>query len=137
MNKQRIYLTDEDKLIIVTDNGRQEKDGITTEIKGEFIVNETTAVRLFGLINNQALLYKSITAYEKAALYMPPTCYNIIVDKKDNVDLISQLKKEIDEQNTSYRREIRNYNQELDFLKEQIKQFNESRRWWERKLVIK
>ena len=137
MNKQRIYLTDEDKLIIVTDNGRQEKDGITTEIKGEFIVDDTTAVRLFGLINNQALLYKSITDYEKAALYMPPTCYNIIVDKKDNVDLISQLKKEIDEQNTSYRREIRNYNQELDFLKEQIKQFNESRRWWERKLVIK
>ena len=137
MNKQRIYLTDEDKLIIVTDNGRQDKDGITTEIKGEFIVDETTAVRLFGLINNQALLYKSIIACEKAALHMPPTCYNIIVDKKDNVDLISQLKKEIDEQNTRYRREIRNYNQELDFLKEQIKQFNESRRWWERKLVIK
>lgn len=137
MNKQRIYLTDEDKLIIVTDNGKQEKDGITTEIKGEFIVDETTAVRLFGLINNQALLYKSVIGYEKVSLYMPPTCCNIIVDKKDNVDLISQLKKEIDEQNTSYRREIRNYNQELDFLKEQIKQFNESRRWWERKLVFK
>ncbi len=69
--------------------------------------------------------------------YIPPVCLDIIVDKKENVDLISQLKKEIDEQNEKYRRENRGYNQELDFLKEQIKKFNESRHWWERKLIIK
>lgn len=47
---QRIYLDKENRLVLVTNNGKQDINGTTTQVEGAFIVSAEDVVKLFAFI---------------------------------------------------------------------------------------
>lgn len=139
MGNQRIFLTEEDELVIITDNGKQTKDKTEVGLHGTFEVSAKDVARLFGLINKKTLLYCSSLKID-APYSLYPQCRELlcIIDAKENgvlqkiSDKLSAKEKDLARLNMIHEGLIRENND----LKNKVKEYNKNRHWWERELKI-
>lgn len=137
MSEQRIYLDEKNGLVVETDNCKQDMNGTTTKITGEFTVSAEDVLKLFAIVNKKDVVYPYISN-----LYYIPREYNggFIVTHDETIKKvveastkkIQERSKEAVERNI----ELRKKNNEIVVLRQKINAYNNSRHWWERKIKI-
>lgn len=129
---QQIYLDENNHLVVVTDNGRIDKDGTIAKIAGEFEINEQEVKKLLALLNNEVVCnsHKVVdrTYFWESVSYFPSYCLR----EGEISDLLEKANEEIENSRSKSKESENKYND----LLERIKKFNASRRPWERKFNI-
>ena len=64
MKEQRIFLDENDNLVVETDNGRQDASGASVKIEGDFTVSAEDVVKLLGMVNDMYYSYPAIKKYD-------------------------------------------------------------------------
>ena len=64
MEEQRIFLDENDNLVVETNNGRQDASGASIKIEGDFTVGAEDVVKLLGMVNDVYYSYPSIKKYD-------------------------------------------------------------------------
>lgn len=145
MAEQRIYLDEDNKLVVITDNGKTSADGtITTKIdidKG-FVVSGEDVIKLFGLVNKTDCIFPYTKEVRVSDWWFQTETYCMIITKDDAVkDALEGNAKKIE----SYEKEIKDLKRDLEKSKvstnfkevnQIISKYNNTRRWWERKIKI-
>lgn len=136
MSEQRIYLDEDNKLVVITDNGKTNADGtITTkiDIDKEFVVSGADVIKMFGLINKTDCVFPYIKDVRVGfGWYQTQTSCMIIT--KDGVvkDALESNAKKIE----SYEKEIEDLKNENKELFQALEKYKDTRHWWERKIKI-
>lgn len=137
MAEQRIYLDRKNGLVVETDNGKQDMNGTTTKITGEFTVSAEDVVKLFAIVNKKDVVYPYISN-----LYRIPREYNdgFIVTHDETIKKIVEVaNKKIQERSVEANEamlKLERKNDEIVVLRQTINDFNKTRHWWERKIKI-
>lgn len=148
--EQRIFLDEDNKLVIESNNGIQRDNGTTIKIKGDFIVKDSDVVKLFSIINKKDCIYSRVIECSDHNISYHHLKSELYVFDNNIADLITEYNRMIDKINDENCRNIveinKKHNRELDKYKEEsielyrlksaIKRFNNSRKWYERKLNI-
>jgi hypothetical protein len=116
--KQRIYLDEDNKLVVKTDNAIIDGYNKTiTSLNGKFTIDANDVAKLLSMINETNMYcYKSIFCSEVRWFIGDED------EHTQHLDSETKLRKEIEKK----------YNK----LIEKIDTFNETRHWWERKIKI-
>lgn len=120
MEGQRIYLDENENLVVETNNGRQDASGASIKIEGDFTVSAEDVVKLLGIVNDT---YYSYPAIKKYNISNNP----FFTDYKISYTLMTNdfcLQRSL-ERNESLCQEIRE-------LKDKIEEFKRSLPWWRR-----
>lgn len=133
MEEKIVYLDKNNKLVVKTDNGRQDSNGTTTKIEGSFSIQAEDVVKLFALVNNTDVVYPFVG-------YAPVTDWSFFSDFRTMIvthdgcvmEQVNNALKKLKEQEET----IENLRKKNLALSERIKEFNDSRYWWERKISI-
>lgn len=137
MSEQRIYFDKKNGLVVATDNGKQDMNGTTTKIKGEFTVSAEDVVKLFAVVNKKDVVYPYISN-----LYYIPREYNggfIVTHDETIKKVVEAVSEKVQKQSIEAierNKEIREKNDEIVVLRQKINAYNNSRHWWERKIKI-
>ena len=129
MSGQRIYLDEDNKLVIITDNGKTNADGtITTtiDVDKKFVVSGEDVIKLFGLVNKTDCIFPYIKAVRVSSYWFQTRTSCMIITKDDAV-------KDALEGNAKI---IESYEKKIEDLKQIISRYNYTRHWWERKIKI-
>lgn len=151
MAENKVYLDENNKLVVTTNNGRQDSNGTTTKIEGSFSIQAEDVVKLFALVNNTDVVYPFVG-------YVPVTDWffhsdfrtmivthdgcvmeqvnNALKKIKEQEKTIKELRKENSTLNASLKEQKVNAASASERVKENIEKFNNSRYWWERKISI-
>lgn len=133
MATQKVYLDKNNKLVVETDNGRQDSNGTTTQIEGSFSIQAEDVVKLFALVNNTDVVYPFVDNCPVTDWYYHNLFRTMIITHDGCVmEQVNNAHKKLKEQDKTIE-ELRNENLALS---ERIKEFNNSRYWWERKISI-
>lgn len=123
--KQRIYLDENNKLVVETDNATIDGFNKTiTNLNGNFTIDANDVAKLLSMINEKNM-------FSHYALYSSQTKWYV----GDANDLTHQLECEI-KLRKEREKECRGLDQIIRKLKRKINDFNETRHWWERKIKI-
>lgn len=152
MAEQRIYLDNDNKLVIETDNGCTHADGTVTsniDANKEFKVSGEDVLKLFGLVNKTECIFPYIKDVKVGYGWWSRQCTCTIITKDGAV---KEALKGVDEKYESYEKQIKdlesqNYDlkkalenskvdTKIDEVKQIIRKYNDSRHWWERKIKI-
>ena len=151
MAEKKVYLDKNNKLVVVTDNGKQGSNGITTKIEGDFIIQADDVVKLFALVNNTDVVYPfegyvPVTDWYfhsdfRTMLITHDGCVmeqvkSVLKKIKEQEEEVKELRKENKSLNTSLTEQKVNATDTSERIKESIEKFNNSRHWWERKISI-
>ena len=134
--KQRVTITPELKVTVLTDHGVIEDDTERVPIKGDYVIDARSV----------ALLTTALAGKAVRKMWFSNSGYDVIAP----ADAVSTLSEELKKQKEEYdkmenvmaekiavkERERHELKCENVKLRHEIKQFNESRRPWERKLEI-
>lgn len=134
--KQRVTITPELKVTVLTDHGVIEDGTERTSIKGDFVIDARSV----------ALLTTALAGKAVREMWFSDRGY-VIIAQADAVSILSEeLKKQKEEYDkmenimaeklAGKEKELHESKCENVKLRHEIKQFNESRRPWERKLKI-
>lgn len=147
MVEKKVYLDKNNKLVVTTDNGRQDSNGTTTKIEGSFSIQAEDVVKLFALVNNTDVVYPFVECapwhFHDHPLTMIVTHDGCVMEQvksvlekiKEQEKTIEELRKDNFALNTALK-EQKVSASTLERIKESIKKFNDSRYWWERKISI-
>lgn len=147
MVEKKVYLDKNNKLVVTTDNGRQDSNGTTTKIEGSFSIQAEDVVKLFALVNNTDVVYPFVVCapwlFHDHSLTMIVTHDGCVMEQvksalekiKEQEKTIEELRKDNFALNTALK-EQKVSALTLERIKESIKKFNDSRYWWERKISI-
>ena len=64
MEGQRIYLDENENLVVETNNGRQDASGASIKIDGDFTVRAEDVVKLLWIVNDTYYSYPAIKKYD-------------------------------------------------------------------------
>jgi tRNA uridine 5-carbamoylmethylation protein Kti12 len=64
MEGQRIYLDENENLVVETNNGRQDASGASIKIEGDFTVSAEDVVKLLGIVNDTYYSYPVIKKFD-------------------------------------------------------------------------
>ena len=121
MDNKRVYFDNNDKLVVETDNGIIKDNGKECAVKldGTFTIDDKNVAKLLAHFGKTTLKCKHWIGF-----------YYSIVTNNDEVREI--LSKEY-ENTCSLKKDLIVCREELDSIKSQIREFNKSRRFYERK----
>lgn len=122
--KQEVYFNEDDKLCIIANKGELLNGFCRVPIKGEFTISAEDVVKLLHIINKQNVVLDSYYANYK-------TWY--IATK----DVLTEANKSLAEEMTFLNKTLNDRRDKIDFLLKSIEDFNDSRRFYERKLELK
>lgn len=148
MIDKKIYIDKNNKLVVQTDNGIITADKIDSKIEGYFKVEDKDVVKLLAIVNQKDVVYPY---FETLKLNGDNETYKLLSFRDDcikqEIDNAKQFIKDLEQKlqqaeniiNLSKLKEerIKDVEKECNRIHEQIKEFNNSRHWWERKLKIK
>lgn len=132
---KRVSINEDGVLTIINDNATWVNGDVTTEIKGDYIINADDLRRLMVMITGQDLIVHQVDSWWYISDFdsNPKTIKDrIITTNKDIAD-------EIEELNKAYHQRVKSEtaaNYDYNKLQEKVEKFNKSRHWWERKLKL-
>lgn len=145
--EQRIFLDKDNKLVIESNNGIQRDNDTTIKIKGNFIVKDSDVVKLFSIINKKDCIFPRVIESSSLNISYNHLLSELYVFDNNIADLITEYKSIIEkigaenkchiiEINERHNLELKEYKEKIHKLKSAIERFNNSRKWYERKLNI-
>lgn len=127
--RQRVYFVDENKLVIETNNGKIADAQTTTILEGDFVILAHDVAKLLATCSGKTL--KVCSAWRNRHLGIE---YQFVgVD--DFIDIIKTQEAEL----AKYREEVvelRLVKELYSSVKKQLEQFNNTRRFYERKIDV-
>lgn len=127
--KQRVYFVDENKLVIETNNGQIANAETTTILDGDFAIHAHDVAKLLAIYSEKTLKVGSV--WRNGGLGIE---YQLVgVD--DFIDIIKHQEAEL----AKYREEVaglRLAKELCSSIKKQLEQFNNTRRFYERKIDV-
>lgn len=127
--KQIVYFVDENKLVIETNNGKIVDSQTTTTLEGDFVIHGNDVAKLLATYSGKTL--KVCSAWSNRRLGIE---YQLVgVD--DFIDIIKQQEAELAE----YRGKVAELHLTKELcssVKKQLEQFNNTRRFYERKIDV-
>lgn len=127
--KQRVYFVDDNKLVIETNNGKIADSQTTTILEGDFVIHANDVAKLLATYSEKTL--KICSVWRKGGF-----CNEYqFVGVDDFIDIIKKQEAEL----AKYREglaELRLVKELCSSIKKQLEQFNNTRRFYERKIDI-
>jgi hypothetical protein len=130
---KRVVINEDGKVIISNDNALIEEHGTHSDISGNYAIDDISVLRLMTALN-------SVHTIKETYLRYGPRILSIFTNNEDFIAKFEELKNTIEEdvKNTEANKFIiEELRARVFSLEYQIKKFNSSRHWWERKLKIK
>lgn len=127
--RQRVYFVDENKLVIETNNGKIADAQTTTILDGDFVIAANDVAKLLATYSEKT--FKVCSVWRKGGFCNE---YQFIGDN-DFIDIIKKQEAEL----AKYREEVaglRLAKELCSSIKKQLEQFNNTRRFYERKIDI-
>jgi hypothetical protein len=127
--KQRVYFVDENKLVIETNNGKIADAQTTTLLEGDFVIHGHDVAKLLATYSEKTL--KICSVWRKGNWGVG--CQFVGVD--DFIDIIKKQEAELAE----YRKEAAELHLAKELcssVKKQLEHFNNTRRFYERKIDV-
>ena len=126
---QRIYINEDDKLVIETDNGKIADNETSTKIEGVFDVDGLDVMKIKHLIDGSKFKTCVISTRDENGYYSS-NYFGYIVDKKEG----DVFKKELNELIEEKRKLSEEFNDKLTSIFNKIKEHN--LHWYNRKIKI-
>ena len=126
---QRIYINEDDKLVIETDNGKIADNETSTKIEGVFDVDGLDVMKIKHLIDGSKFKTCVISTRDENGYYSSKY-FGYIVDKKGG----DVFKKELNELIEEKRKLSEEFNDKLTSIFNKIKEHN--LHWYNRKIKI-
>lgn len=127
--KQRVYFTNENKLVIETNNGKIADAQTTTILEGDFVILGNDVAKLLATYSEKTL--KVCSVWRNGSLGVE---YQLVgVD--DFIDIIKKQETDL----AGYREKVSELHLAKELcssIKKQLEQFNNTRRFYERKIDI-
>lgn len=122
--KKFVYFDSNDKLVVRTDNGAIIDDGAKTEVEveGQFIIGSEAVARLMAYFGKQTLKTRVYT--------WTGSSYQIL----SGSDAVKKILVDDYRSKESLEQQLKDCQAELNELKLKVSEFNDSRRFYERKL---
>lgn len=137
MSEQRIYLDEDNKLVIETNNGVIKSDGETsTKISGIFTISDEDVSKLMVLLNDCSIKGGCFNLSETSG-FVPVGSY-VIMGKEERIKEVNDTLRKLKELKEKKQEEVkfRIKNGTDNKVKELINAYNNTRHWWERKIKI-
>lgn len=132
-NNKRVRINEDGILTITNDNATWVNGNVTTEIKGDYTISADDLKRLTVMMTGQDMMITSVNSWWYVDDYKPKIVNNtLITTNKKIAEEIEAMHKAYDERIKSERAAAYDYEE----LLKKVKKFNESRRWWQRKIAI-
>jgi septal ring factor EnvC (AmiA/AmiB activator) len=134
INKEkRVVIQNDGQVVVYNDNARIDANGTTSRIEGYYLIDDDSVLKLCALQDD--------ISYLRVNLFWINRTHFFSITKHDDFD--AKIK-EINEFLTRHLQSSEDSEKQIEELKDrvsaleyQIKKFNSSRHWWERKLKIK
>lgn len=130
--EQRIYLDKKNRLVIETNNGKQDINGTTTKVEGDFTVSAEDVVKLFAFVNKKDVVFPCAKEVHPGFTYWYDYKTVIITHDKSVEKAFADVEQALKEKSDK----IEEYCDEVSRLRKAIKDFNNSRKWYERRINI-
>jgi hypothetical protein len=137
--KKQVSIDESGILTIHSDNAKWVQGDVTTEIKGDYVINSESLHRLMVMMTENPMLLCYVRTNWYYQDYYPNVHNTLITTDKE-------IAEELEKMNIAYkkaREELEVVKRERDLEKskrisfeKKIEEFNKSRRWWERKLEL-
>lgn len=122
--EQEVYFNEDNKLCITTNRGEIVNDFCKIPIRGEFIIQAEDVAKLLHIINKQNIVFDPYNGSYR-------TWY--IATR----DVLTEANKSLSEEIKDLNKTLNDKRDKIDFLLKSIEDFNDSRRFYERKLELK
>jgi septal ring factor EnvC (AmiA/AmiB activator) len=134
INKEkRVVIQNDGQVVVYNDNARIDANGTTSRIEGYYLIDDDSVLKLCALQDD--------ISYLRVNLFWINRTHFFSITKHDDFD--AKIK-EINEFLTRHLQSSEDSEKQIEELKDrvsaleyQIKKFNSTRHWWERKLKIK
>ena len=151
MEEQRIFLDEDNKLVVKSNNGILHADGTANiDIKGEFLIDAKEVAKLFGIVNDKEIAYVYKDDLITNWYYRSRAFSLCILSKSDVNSILDEAKKDVEEYKAENNKLIKQNHALVKALIENrvsfcdcdndtldaIKEFNKNRRWCEREIIV-
>lgn len=134
--KQRVTISPELKVTVLTDHGAIEDGTERVLIKGDFVIDERSVALLTTALAGKAVRQNWFSDFGYAII-APADAVSILAEElKKQKEEYDKMENIMAEKLAGKEKELHKFKCENVKLRHEIKQFNESRRPWERKLKI-
>lgn len=127
--KQRVYFVDENKLVIETNNGKIADAQTTTILEGDFVIHAHDVAKLLATYSEKTL--KVCSVWRNGYLSIE----HQLVGVDDFIDIIKKQEADLAEYRGKMT-ELHLAKELCSSIKKQLEQFNNTRRFYERKIDI-
>ena len=132
-DNKRVHINEDGILTITNDNANWVNGDVTTEINGDYNISADDLRRLMVMMTGQDMMVNSVHTWWYVDDYKPKLINNtFITTNKAVAEEIEAMHEAYDKRVKSERAVAYDYEE----LRKKIKKFNESRRWWERKITF-
>lgn len=136
-NKKRVIIQNDGQVVVYNDNARVDANGTTSRIEGYYLIDDDSVMKLCALQDD--------ISYLRVNMFWINRTHFFSVTKHDDFDAkIKEINEFLDrnlQSSENNEKQIQKLIQKLkdrvSTLEYQIKKFNSTRHWWERKLKIK
>ena len=132
-NKKRVVIQNDGQVVVYNDNARIDANGTTSRIEGDYLIDDESVMKLCALQDD--------ISYLRVNAFWINRTHFFSVTKHDDFDAKIKEINEFLTQNLRSRedheKEIAELQSRVSALEYQIKKFNSTRHWWERKQKIK
>lgn len=131
--KKRIIIENDGQVVIYNDNARIDDHGTTSRFEGDYLIDTESVMKLCAMRND--------SSYLRVRNFWVGHTNFFFATKHDDFDAkIKEINEFLDRNLQSHEdneKQIEELKNRVSTLENQIKKFNSTRHWWERKLKIK
>lgn len=132
-NKKRVIIQHDGQVVVYNDNARIDAHGITSPFEGYYLIDNESVMKLCAMQNG--------ASYLRVHQFWINRTHCFSITKHDDFDAkIKEINEFLDrniESHEDNEKQIEELKNRVSTLENQIKKFNSTRHWWERKLKIK
>lgn len=132
-NKKRVVIQNDGQVVVYNNNARIDANGTTSCIEGDYLIDDDSVLKLCALQDD--------ISYLRVNTFWVNRTHFFSVTKHDDFDAkIKEINEWIGrnlQSSEDNEKQIEKLKKRVSTLEDQIKQFNTTRHWWERKLKIK
>ena len=137
--KKQVSIDESGILTIHSDNAKWVQGDVTTEIKGDYVINSDSLHRLMVMMTKNPMLLCYVNTNWYYRDYYPNVHNTLITTDKEIAEELEKMNKaykNVREELDKVKTECQNVKVEYNEVINQIKKFNNTRRPWERKIII-
>lgn len=130
---KRVIIQNDGQVVVYNDNAKIDTNGTTSRIEGYYLIDDESVMKLCALQDD--------ISYLRVNMFWINRNHFFSVTKHDDFDAkIKEINEFLDRNLKSHEdneEQIKELENRVSTLKHQIKKFNSTRHWWERRLKIK